>query len=129
MKNESLLIEFNSLCERVRAEEDAYSENVEEAYEHLLHFLQRHGSDEEFLSDQIVSIVKEFRYARNSEPTRLSIDAIAFCMHLLRWQDVLRAAKYEHDEYFAKRCDTAMDRLIASFDDNWDEASDYRFYR
>lgn len=102
---------------------------MEPLYEKLLKFLTEHSEDRHLLSSELVSMVRSFRFSRESDGVKLSVDAIAFCMHQLRWSEVLEVAKSEHDTSFSKKRSSTLLPLISAFDDEWEEAEDYRLFR
>ncbi|MGW8393122.1 hypothetical protein [Pseudoduganella sp. HUAS MS19] len=127
MKNQldAHMADFEKLCLKIQLAEDQYSKNTEALYGELLDFLKRKGTDQKLYAGVLIDAVRHVRNARREGRGILSIDAIAFCMHELRWSEVLEVAISEHREYFVPRKDAALVRLIDAFDDNWSEASDY----
>ena len=117
------LSEFCSVVRKAEAQE----EQEEQAYVQLLEFLQTHSACRPHLEAELESMVREFRYARAREP-RLSIDALAFCMHSLRWAGVLQAMQREHREFFAPRQDDFPWRLIDAYSPAWEGRSKYEYY-
>lgn len=57
--------------------------------------------------------VRAHRVRAASGESRLPIQAIAYCMHLLQWSKVLEAAKRENDEFYSLRMSTAMEPILA----------------
>jgi hypothetical protein len=123
------LKEFHVLCERINDLEASYSPALEAGYESLLEFLERESGDRRIFAIAMIDSVGEYKNARSGGEPLLSIDAMAFCMHRLRWDEVLEAAKRESDQYFVPRADSMLVRLIDAFDDDWREAADYRVFR
>ncbi|QWT21489.1 hypothetical protein KPL74_05660 [Bacillus sp. NP157] len=129
-KNRDLVFdEFRKLCEHIAELEASYSPELEAGYESLLCLIEGEPDSEELFSDAMISSIRTYRNVRNGGKPLLSIDAIAFCMHRLRWKAVLATAERENEEFFAARADNSLLRLIDSFTDNWREADDYRIYR
>ncbi|WP_431256761.1 hypothetical protein ACQ86G_18925 [Roseateles chitinivorans] len=119
--------EFRVLCEQVRDAEDKDEDAraIEQSYEDLLIFLKKHESSRAELSERLCSIVNSYRHARNSGPSELSVDAIAYCMHELRWAEVKEAALIEQHDYFVARREDFLWRLIDAFDPDWQKAPSY----
>lgn len=119
------IIELRNICKKVReAEEDKTSE-VEPFYEKLLKFLRENESSRNEFMQVLIAAVRHFKNARNEGRGELSIDAIAYCMHELRWSEVLKVALEEHQSYFVPKRSSTLLRLIEAFDDDWSEAEDY----
>jgi hypothetical protein len=96
-------------------------------YLNLLQFLRQQAPCQAQLEAELESMVAEYRHARNRLP-RLSIDAIAFCMHALRWPGVLAAAQREHREFFVPRRDDFLWRLMDAYSPDWSEKATYAYY-
>jgi hypothetical protein len=127
--NEAVLQKLQQLCVRISSLEDQYDESLDSAYSELLEFLLHESSHQPVLESQLVGFVRQFRHARELGGAPLSIDALAYVMHTLRWSAVLRAAEIEVEEYFAPRRDAALFRLTDAFNDGWGEADNYERYR
>jgi hypothetical protein len=125
-KSDDLLTQFTLLCREVSTLETSYSQNIEDGYERMLNFLIKNSVNRASLSSEMISIVRKYRDARRGGDILLSVDAMAYCMHELRWREVLETANDEHRSYFLPRADSTLRRLIDSFSDDWSEASDYR---
>ena len=125
-KSDDLLTQFTLLCGEVGALETSYSPNIEGGYERMLNFLTENSANRAVLSKEMISIVRKYREARKGEGILLSVDAMAYCMHELRWREVLEVANDEHRSYFLPKADSTLRRLIDSFSDDWSEASDYQ---
>lgn len=123
---EEIASQFHDICLEISKKEDEFSKDIEDSYSKLLNLACVTGKTP-FLVNQFLEAVLNFRHARNEGylPS-LSIDAIAYCMHELRWTEIYNAAVDEHKNYFAKRKETTLVRLIDSFKDDWDEVQDYR---
>jgi len=121
--------EFLSLCERIAGLEVSYSSELEGGYEKLLEFIERDSGNRRILVDAMLASIGEYKNARFGGKPLLSIDAMAFCMHRLRWNEVLEAARRENTQYFAPKADSTLVRLIDAFEDGWPEADDYRLFR
>lgn len=78
------------------------------------------------ISQMLIEAVCHFRNARSDGRGMLSVDAIAYCMHELRWEEVLKIVIEEHSSYFVTRRSSALVRRIEAFDDDWLEAEDYQ---
>ena len=126
MDTNDVLTKFRMLCDEVSTLEDAYSQNLEAGYERMLDFLLKNSAGRSDLAAEMVSIVRMYKDARSGRHIPLSVDAMAYCMHELRWNEVLLAANEEHRSYFSPKADTTLLRLIDSFQDDWSEAPDYR---
>jgi hypothetical protein len=125
-KSDDLPTQFTLLCGEVSALEASYSPNIEGSYERMLNFLIENSANRAVLSKEMISIVRKYREARKGGNILLSVDAMAYCMHELRWHEVLEAANDEHRSYFLPKADSTLRRLIDSFRDDWSEASDYQ---
>lgn len=123
---EPVIAKLNEHCLSLHALESRY-EPVEQAYVSMLEFLQEQANCRPRLEAELQAMVAEFRYARQRQP-RLSIDAIAFCMHSLRWPGVLLAAQREHQDFFVPRCDDFMWRLMDAYSPGWNERGEYAYY-
>jgi hypothetical protein len=123
----NLILEFQTLCERVREVEDKDEDGraIEQSYEDLLVFLMAHESSRAALTERLCLIVKDYRHARDSGPSELSVDALAYCMHELRWLEVKEAAMAEQREYFSARREDFLWRLIDAFEVDWKKSSSY----
>ena len=123
----NLILEFQALCERVRKieEEDEDARAIEQSYEDLLVFLMTHESSRTVLSEKLCSIVRSYRHARETGPSELSVDVLAYCMYELRWLEVKEAATFEQREYFVARREDFLWRLIDAFEADWGKASSY----
>jgi hypothetical protein len=106
---------------------EATDEQLESAYLRLLQFLQENSAHQTQLEGELQAMVAEFRHAR-VRPPRLSIDALAFCMHSLRWPEVLLAMQREHREFFAPRQDDFPWRLMDAYSSDWSERHRYAHY-
>jgi hypothetical protein len=106
---------------------EATDEQLESAYLRLLQFLQENSAHQTQLERELQTMVAEFRHAR-VRPPRLSIDALAFCMHSLRWPEVLLAMQREHREFFAPRQDDFPWRLMDAYSSDWSERHRYAYY-
>lgn len=120
--------EFNNLCVKIRSCENSYGEEIESLYEELLDLLKTNVHLQQEYTKALKSAVLQFRNARREGPGILSIDAIAYCMHELRWDDVLQAALEEQRSYFIPRQESTLVRLIEAFEDDWLEAESYERY-
>ncbi len=118
--------QLNELCAFVQGVE-ARGEPEEPAFLQLLEFLQ-HSDCQRHLEAELACVVLEFRHARERKP-RLSIDALAFCMHSLKWPGVLLAMQREHQEFFVPRQDDFPWRLIDAYSPDWEDRSIYSYYR
>ena len=123
-----IMEEFHKLCIKIRSGEDTYSEEVESLYAELLDFLENNPSARPELAETLKSAVRHFRNARREGPGILSIDAISYCMHELRWEEILQVALEEHRDYFVPRRESTLVRLIEAFEDDWSEAESYKRY-
>jgi len=122
--SESALKEsFHKICREIATEEDSYSANIESSYEKLLQLLADNNEARTFFANELIKSVRGYRYARDRGASLLSVDAIAYCMHELRWPEVLAAAQKEHAEVFSKKMDSMLVRLLDAFGDDWQEAS------
>lgn len=119
---------LNTLCLKIRAGEDTYSQDIESLYEELLVFLKEKSTSREAIAKVLKSAVRHFRNARREGRGSLSIDAIAYCMHELRWPEILEVALEEHRNYFVPRRESTLIRLIEAFENDWSEAEGYRRY-
>ena len=106
---------------------EATDEQLESAYLRPLQFLQENSAHQTQLEGELQAMVAEFRHAR-VRPPRLSIDALAFCMHSLRWPEVLLAMQREHREFFAPRQDDFPWRLMDAYSSDWSERHRYAHY-
>ena len=123
----NLIHEFRVLCERVSKVEDENEDGqaIERSYEDLLVFLKANESSRALLSEEIGKIVKSYRHARDTGRSELSVDALAYCMHELRWLEVKEAAMSEHRDYFVGRREDILWRLMDAFEADWEKASSY----
>lgn len=110
----------------VRALPQLGEDALEPVYEELLGFLEAHGSERAELGRLLAEEVRAHRTHAVSGESRLPIQAIAYCMHVLRWSDVLEAAKQENDEFYSLRMSTAMEPIISAYSDDWDDRDFYR---
>ena len=99
---------------------------LEPLYDELLGFLESHGSERALLAQFLVEEVKARRTHGTADGPRLPIQAIAYCMHVLRWSEVLDAAKRENDEFYSLQMGTAMQPIIGAFADDWEDRDFYR---
>ncbi|MFC4158787.1 hypothetical protein [Chitinimonas lacunae] len=130
MKTEqtSSILELQNILKEVRAAEDSQDSDIEPLYEKLLEYLKCSENSREELVQVLTAAVCHFRNARSDGRGELSIDAIAYCMHELRWDEVLKVAIEEHRSYFVPRRSSTLIRLIEAFEDDWSEAEDYKRY-
>ncbi|NHR08733.1 hypothetical protein HA052_26450 [Chromobacterium haemolyticum] len=120
------LRDLKSICHEVQEAEDSQYGDVEPAYEELLNFLKKNTDSRVTFAQVLIEAVCHFRNARSDGRGMLSIDAIAYCMHELRWEEVLNVVLEEHRSYFIPRRSSVLVRLIEAFDDDWSEAEDYQ---
>ena len=122
-----LILELQALCGHTREaeERDANERAIEQSYDDLLAFLMAHESSRALLSERLCSIVKSYRHARDTGPSELSVDALAYCMHELRWLEVKEVALSEQREYFVGRREDFLWRLIDAFEADWMKSSSY----
>lgn len=123
-----LIGELHKVCDEINAAEEAYRPDVESSYETLLALLSRNPNERKVFSADLINNVNAYRNARLGGNAFLSVDALAFCMHVLRWQEVRDAVVHEHFDYFSPRRNQLLQRLIESFEDNWSQAGDYRHF-
>jgi hypothetical protein len=132
-KTESTILQLNELCTSIKTAERQFTVSettalqLEAAYHRLLRFLQENSAHQKQLEGELQTMVAEFRHAR-VRPPRLSIDALAFCMHSLRWPEVLLAMQREHREFFAPRQDDLPWRLMDAYSSDWSERYRYAYY-
>lgn len=124
--SDELLAKFREICSGIRDLEISYSPEIEFSYDKLLNFLLANTADRGILSREIVATVGEYKNVRRTGDVLLSVDALAYCMHLLRWPEVLAAAEKEHTLHFSQKADSTLIPLIDSFRDDWEESVDYR---
>ena len=122
----TVIATLGELCASVR-DVETRDEQEEPVYVQLLEFLRAHSACQHQLEAELESLVLEFRHAREQQP-RLSIDALAFCMHSLRWPGVLRAMQREHREFFVPRMDDFPWRLIDAYSPTWEGRAKYAYY-
>ena len=101
-------------------------DKLEPVYEELLRFLEAHANERAALAHLLAEEVKAHRSRAASDESRLPIQAIAYCMHVLRWSEVLEAAKRENDEFYSHRMSTAMEPIIGAYSDDWEDRDFYR---
>jgi hypothetical protein len=101
-------------------------DKLEPVYEELLRFLEAHATERPTLAHLLAEEVKANRSRGVSNQSRIPIQAIAYCMHLLRWSEVLEAAKRENDEFYSHRMSTALEPIIGAYFDDWEDRDFYR---
>ncbi len=124
----TVLAELNRIAKVVDAAERRYDNNIEQLYGQLLEFIASNSSFKSELLPELLNSVTAYRHARTNDTARFSIDALAYCMHHLRWKEVLEVVVKEHTEYFAPRKEQSLQRLIDAFNDDWSRAEDYARY-
>ena len=128
MTNIDFQNQFYNTCQKIENLEKNYDESTESAYEELLDLIKNNISHYDWIKEKIKETIREFKNSRNGRKIILSIDAIAFCMFELRWEEILDCAKIEHKEYFSKKMETTLIILINAFNDNWEQKIDYKRY-
>lgn len=123
--------EFEVTRERIARRAIAHlgEDALEYVYEDLLFFLQSHLDQRAELVQYLIDDIKSQRNGSDGEKTRLPLQAIAYCMHELRWHEVLGAAKLENDEFYSLKKSTLMSSIIDSFDDHWEDRVFYRRFK
>lgn len=123
----SLSRSFEALRARIAAgsRPELGEDELEPLYVELLDFLKLHSSERPLLSRLLVDDLEARRDRGRREP-RLPIHAVAYCMHVLRWEEIREAAKRENDEFYSLRMGTAMYPIIDAFDDDWEDREFYR---
>jgi len=101
-------------------------DKLEPVYEELLRFLEAHPNERAALARLLVEEVKAHRSRAAAGESRLPIQAIAYCMHVLRWSEVLEAAERENDEFYSLRMSTAMEPIVGAYSDDWEDRDFYR---
>jgi len=101
-------------------------DKLEPIYEELLRFLEAHANERAALARLLVEEVKAHRSRAASGEQRLPIQAIAYCMHVLRWSEVLEAAERENEEFYSLRMSTAMEPIVGAYSDDWEDRDFYR---
>ena len=118
MTNNDFQNQFYNACQKIEKLENNYDDSTEFSYEELLNLIKNNMNHYDWIKEKIKETIREFKNARNGRQIILSIDAIAYCMFELRWEEILDCAKKEHEEYFSKKMETTLIRLINAFDDN-----------
>lgn len=121
-----VLDELHRLGEEISDFEISGDSDVETQYERLLSFIASHEAYRSQISEELVRNVRAYRSARQGRGGFLTIDSLAYCMHVLRWPEIYDAAVDEHAQFFSPRRDTTLLRIIDSFDEDWPDADCYR---
>lgn len=116
--------ELSSLIQRIRSKEDVYSDDLEKSYEDLLNFLVDEAEARGTISQWLMEQVKAIRSGREGGGL-LSVDAIAYCMHELRWPEILNVAQAEHENFYSLKMDNTLLPLIDSYSNEWSDAEVY----
>jgi hypothetical protein len=121
-----IVIDLHRLCDEISGFEASGDADIEAQYERLLFFLSTHVAERAAILQALIHNVREYRNARKGGGAFVSIDALAYCMHVLRWPEIYDAAVDEHVHYFSPRRDQMLLRIIDSFDEDWPDAICYR---
>lgn len=117
------LQEFDRLVQDARriCEGPTSTSDYEELFVQVLSYVKKNGHLDREFRDAFVAMV--------GEPSRGPWELIAFCMHELRWPEVLeRAREYSASSNDPRRIAVAA-AIEASYSDDWDAAELYEYYQ
>ncbi len=128
---ERVLDEFDALSKRVAqtASPILGEDELEPLYEDVLGFLEAHPNSRAELAQRLIATMGSYRFGRERQEAILPSTAIAYCMHVLRWPEVLEFAKQEHLSFYAPRMATLMTNIIDAFGNDWEDRDFYKRFR
>jgi hypothetical protein len=116
---DQVLADFSKILvsiEEARQDDDA----LENAMVTLLGFIKEHPESRQvFVSEFLESV---------SGTKGVELDVVAFCMHELRWPEVLEAARTRNRNPHPRSMNLIA-RIIEAYDDDWDSRDLYAYYR
>ncbi len=114
--------EFTSLietaCEAYRERPDSL--HWEPHYCKILEFIKSNAKDRDYFVRQFIGFVEN--------PKSELVPLIEFCMHELRWTEVLEMAKKQGDLVERSLANKWMNNIVEAFGDDWDGTLYYDYY-
>ncbi|WP_036165866.1 hypothetical protein [Massilia sp. 9096] len=128
MTDNLLRLEFEEVCKRLVSENDPTlsEEELEPSYEILLNFLIRNQHNRQEIIEFLNAIIRSFRSPQTINSRFFPGMAIAYCMHVLLWQEIYDFALAENKEFYSRKMQKGMADILNAYDDDWDDKDLYR---
>lgn len=129
--SDSVLEEFDRLCKSVAAEAAPTlgEDELEPLYERVLNFLAKNEDRRAALSQRLIDVMAQYRFARDKPGTLLPSTAIAYSMHELRWPEVRAFAERENAAFYSPKRATLMTDILSAYSDEWEDREFYRRFQ
>ena len=110
------------LCNRVKEKYDAtYGVNeIENLLLETLDYIKAHGKYKEEFSKCFINRIKREEF--------FPLEIIFFCMRELQWPEIKEAAIEEKSKTDDWRIISAMDQILAVYENDWEDADLYQYY-